>query len=179
MSDSLEDIDGKRLSASLPLSFKQLRLVSQAELSSRLEAIKVLSENTTELYRLVKDTATGDHYLHYAVFHIHVAGGGVEEEYHHLLPMEHDDVIAVALGAPLFEYPHHWKHAYLRNGPHGGFVWYDPSGVTSDEAEYAEAEAYIREQLLAFHRQTNQGEEDVKRLLEAIDKHLPPPTEQH
>ncbi|MCD9020978.1 hypothetical protein [Cohnella silvisoli] len=171
------DQSEKIISAPLPVSFTQLRIVSQDELTRRMEPIKALKEDVNELYRLVKDTETGEHYLHYAVFHLNVAGGGAEEEYHHLLPLEHDDVIALALGAPLFQYPGEWNCAYLRNGPDGGFVWYDPSGVSDNELKYAETEAYIREQLLAFRKSGAHGEEEVKRLLEEMDKHLPPRTE--
>lgn len=177
MEDNLEPIDAIP-TASLPLSFTQLRIVTDQELSRRLETVKDLSKDTTQLYRLVKDTETGEHYLHYAVFHLNLADGGAEEEYHHLLPLEHDDVIALALGAPLFEYPEQWNQAYLRNGPHGGFVWYDPSGAMDDEQNYAETEAYIREQLLAFRKQSARGEEEVRRLLEEMDKRLPPQAEQ-
>lgn len=161
-------------SAALPLSFQQLRVVTQEELSRRLETIKELAQDATQLYRLVKDRETGEHYLHYAVFHLNLTGGGAEEEYHHLLPLEHDDVIAIALGAPCFEYPQQWNTAYLRNGPHGGFVWYDPSGVVEDEISYAATEAYVREKLLAFRKQGQQGEEAVRKLLEEMDKRLPP-----
>jgi hypothetical protein len=173
MGDNLEPIDAIP-TAPLPLSFTQLRIVTEVELLRRLETVKDLSEDATQLYRLVKDTETGEHYLHYAVFHLNLAGGGAEEEYHHLLPLEHDDVIALALGAPLFEYPHQWDQAYLRNGPHGSFVWYDPSGAMDGEENYAETEVYIREQLLAFRKQGAQGEEEVRRLLEKVDKRLPP-----
>lgn len=161
----------------LPLSFLQLRVVSQDELSRRLLPVKDLAQDATQLYRLVKDSETGDHYLHYGVFHLNIAGGGVEEEYHHLLPLEHDDVIALALEAPLFEYPKQWNKPYLRNGPHGGFVWYDPSGVIDDEQGFADTEAYIKEQLNAFRRQGEHSEEAVKRFLDEMDKHLPPDRE--
>jgi hypothetical protein len=160
--------------APLPLSFAQMRVVSQDELARRMDPVKDLREGDGELYRLVKDTETGEHYLHYAVYHLNLAGGGAEEEYHHLLPLEHDDVIALALGAPLFEYPLQWKRAYLRNGPDGGFVWYDPSGAVDDERKYAETEDYIRERLLTFRRSGARGEEEVKRLLEDMDRCLPP-----
>ncbi len=176
MGDS-SDISENLPLAPLPLSLKQFRLVTDDELSRRMEQVKGLAESATELYRLVKDSETGDHYLHFAVFHLNVAGGGAEEEYHHLLPLEHDDVIALALGAPLFEYPQQWNKAYLRNGPHGGYVWYDPSGYAGDEASYAETEAFIREQLLAFRRKGDQGEEEVKRLLEKMEESLPPFTQ--
>lgn len=164
-------------SAPLPVSFTQLRVVPEEELNRRLQTVKVLKEEQTEMYRVAKDAETGEHYLHYAVYHLNVAGGGVEEEYHHLLPLEHDDVIALALGAEQFAYPQHWNHAYLRNGPHGGFVWYDPSGTGSDDQAYDEAADYIREKLLAFRRHGGQGEEDIKRLLEEMEKGLPPRTD--
>ncbi|RED60281.1 hypothetical protein [Cohnella lupini] len=164
-------------SAPIPLSFKWIRLVSQEELMRRMEPVKILKEEENELYRVVKDQETGEHYLHFASYHLHIAGGAVDEEYHHLLPLEHDDVIALALGAPLYEYPEQWTHAYLRNGPDGGFVWYDPSGAATSEAEYAETEAFIREQLLAFRSKGNHEEEDVRRLLDAMEKRLPPRSE--
>jgi hypothetical protein len=164
-------------SAPLPVSFTQLRVVPQDELNRRLETVKVLKEDETETYRLAKDTETGEHYLHYAVYHLNLAGGGVEEEYHHLLPLEHDDVISLALGAELFAYPHNWERAYLRNGPNGGFVWYDPAGAAAEEQTYEDAAAYIREKLLAFRKQGGQSEEDVKRLLEEMEKGLPPRTD--
>jgi hypothetical protein len=161
----------------LPLSFQQIRMVAQDELIRRMEPVKVIKEESTELYRIIKDSETGEHYLHYAVFHIHVAGGGAEEEYHHLLPLEHDDVIAMALGADFPKYPDQWDRPYLRNGPDGGFVWYDPCGATGEEERYAETEAYIRDQLLAFRRHGKHGEEEVRRLFEAMDSHLPPRSE--
>jgi hypothetical protein len=163
--------------APLPISFTHLRIVTQDELTRRMETVKALKEETNELYRLVKDTETGEFYLHFAALHLNIAGGGAEEEYHHLLPLKHDDVIALALGAPLFQYPQEWKRAYLRNGPDGGFVWYDPSGSSDDEIIYAETEAYIREQLLAFRRSGAKSEEEVKRLLEEMDRYLPPHSE--
>ncbi|RKP57382.1 hypothetical protein D7Z26_02655 [Cohnella endophytica] len=156
------------------MSLKQLRLVSQVELTRRLEPVKTLKEDELEMYRVVKDRETGEHYLHFAAFHIHVAGGGVEEEYHHLMPLDHDDVIALALGSPLFVYPEHWTIAYLRNGPDGGFVWYDPDGAANEETEAAETEKFLREQLLEFRASGKYGEEEVRRLLESIDQRLPP-----
>ncbi|WP_373231502.1 hypothetical protein [Cohnella sp.] len=175
--DDINETAEKLPSAPLPLSFLHFRVVTQEELSRRLVPVKDLTQDAAQLYRLVKDSETGEHYLHYGVFHLNIAGGGIEEEYHHLLPLEHDDVIALALGAPLFEYPQQWGKPYLRNGPHGGFVWYDPSGVSDDERGLAEAEAYIKEQLIAFRKQGEHSEEAVKKFLEEMDKHLPPDRE--
>ncbi|MFC4304731.1 hypothetical protein [Cohnella boryungensis] len=158
-------------SASLPLSFRHMGFATQEELTRRIEAVKVLSQSDQEMYRIVKDRDTGDHFLHFAVYHLNVAGGGAEEEYHHLLPLEHDDVIALALGASLYEYPSDWKRTYLRNGPSGGFVWYDPSGTTEEERS-RETEAFIRSQLLAFRKRGALDAENVRRLLDRIDRHL-------
>ncbi len=168
--DSVKDMPN----APLPLSFAQMRLVNEEELTRRIETVTTLSERNGELYRLVKDGETGEHYLHYAVYHVNVAGGGAEEHYHHLLPVPHDDVIAMALGAPWPEYPSQWEAAYLRNGPHGGFVWYDPSGASMDEAAYEEAAAMLKEQLLAFRRGGSRTEEEIKRLFDTIERKLPP-----
>ncbi|MFD0670239.1 hypothetical protein [Cohnella sp. GCM10027633] len=160
--------------ASLPFGFPRMRFVPEDELSRRIENVKTLSELGGELYRIVKDAETGEHYLHYASYHLNVAGGGAEEHYHHLLPLAHDDVIAYALGASWPSYPAEWHGAYLRNGPHGGFVWYDPDGAAMDEAAYEEAAAVLKEKLLAFRRSGASGEEETRRLLEDIERGLPP-----
>jgi hypothetical protein len=162
---------------SLPVSLVQLRLVSEDQLFNRMQHVKDLSEDELQLYRLVKDAETGEHYLHYATYHLNIAGGGAEEQFHHLLPLEHDDVIALALGGAVPEFPKEWDRAYLRNGPSGGYVWFDPSGMTQDEESYALTEAIIREQLLAFRNQDQQGEEQIKQLLEEMDRRLPPLTD--
>lgn len=166
-----------KIRTALPLSFTQMQLVNEDELTRRIETVKILSEQDGDhLYRLVKDAETGEHYLHYAVFHLNLAGGGEEEHYHHLLPVPHDDVIALALGAQWPEYPSQWESAYLRNGPHGGFVWYDPGGASLDEAAYEEAAAMLKEQLLEFRRSGMHGEEEIKRLFDTIERKLPPAT---
>ncbi|MFC5467605.1 hypothetical protein ACFPPD_02675 [Cohnella suwonensis] len=159
----------------IPVPMSQLRFVSQDELAVRMEPVKTLSESKAELYRLVKDSATGEHYLHFAVYHLHMAAGGAEEEYHHLMPLSHDDVIAFALGNGDYVYPANWKAAYLRNGPDGGFVWYDPSGADGAEEAYEDAGAAIRERLLAFRRSgVEWSEDEIKKLLDDIDRQLPP-----
>lgn len=160
--------------AALPIGFSRMRVVPEGELSRRIEDVKTLSERGGELYRIVKDAETGEHYLHYASYHLNVAGGGAEEHYHHLLPLAHDDVIAYALGAEWPAYPSEWRGAYLRNGPHGGFVWYDPDGASMDESAYEEAAAKLKEKLLAFRRSGARGEEETRRLLEDIERELPP-----
>lgn len=165
---------GETAAAPLPIGFARMRIVPGDELTRRIETVKTLREQDGELYRLAKDAETGDHYLHYAVYHLNVASGGAEEIYHHLLPLADDDVIAAALGAPWPAYPAEWRNAYLRNGPHGGFVWYDPDGAAIDEAAYEDAAAKLRDKLLAFRRGGARGEEDIQALLDDIERELPP-----
>lgn len=163
----------KDKSCIVPLT--ELRSISSIELSARLEQVKELANGENDAYRLVKDAATGDHYLHYAVRHLNVAAGGAEEEYHHLLPLEHDDVIALALGGPLPAYPSEWTRAYLRNGPSDAFVWYDPTGAgETQEAAFEAAAAALREKLLAFKREGKHSEADVRKLLEETERLFPP-----
>jgi hypothetical protein len=158
------------MSASLPISLTNLRFVSEAVLSERLTRVKTLREQEHEGYFLEKDEETGEHYLHYAVRHIHLAGGGVEEYYHHLMPLSQDDVITLALGAAEYEYPTYWRKPYLRNGPEGGFVWFDPDGAPEQPDQYAQIADEIRARLTAFRQAGRQGEEEVKRLMEEMDR---------
>ena len=170
----MDDAGSDTPNAHLPLSFTHMQLVSEGELTRRIVTVKLLREQDGELYRLVKDAETGEHYLHYAVYHLNVAGGGAEEHYHHLLPVPHDEIIAMALGSPWPEYPSQWQDAFLRNGPHGGFVWYDPNGATMDEAAYEAAAEMLKEKLFEFRRSGSRSEEDIKRLFDTIERKLPP-----
>jgi hypothetical protein len=152
-----------------------MTFVPEDELHNRLAPVRVLEESDRELYRIVRDEATGEHYLHFAIRHLNVAAGGVEETFHHLLPLSHDDVIALALGDPAYRYPDAWQRPYLRNGPAGGYVWYDPAGAGEDEAAtYERIAVQLRDKLLAFHREGRGGETEVRRLMEDIDRLFPP-----
>jgi hypothetical protein len=162
------------MTAHPPVSFSNIRIVTEDMLADRLETVKALAEDSNEAYRVEKDTDTGEHYLHYAVRHLNVAAGGAEEVYHHLMPLEHDDVIALALGAPEFAYPGHWNRPYLRNGPNGGFVWYDPDGASEETARYDAIAGEIRAKLEAFRREGREGEEEVRQLMEQLDRLFQP-----
>jgi hypothetical protein len=157
-----------------PLPLAQLRFVKEEWLRQRLEEVKVLYRDENELYRLVKDSSTGEYFLHYAVRHLNLTAGAAEEEYHHLLPLEHDEVISFALGSPFYRYPDEWQAPYLRNGSEGGYVWYDPNGAAPDIAAYEEAAAALKEKLLAFRREGSLGEEEIRRLLEETERLFPP-----
>jgi hypothetical protein len=153
----------------LPVSFANLRIVTEDILADRIETVKTLAEDDMEAYQIEKDKQTGDHYLHYAVRHLNVAAGGAEEVYHHLMPLEHDDVIALALGSPDYSYPANWTRPYLRNGPSGGFVWYDPDGAPSQTENYDEVAKQIREKLAGFREAGRNGPEEVERLMKEVD----------
>ncbi len=153
-----------------PISFSRLRLVTDKMLAARLETVKVLDEKENDVYSVEKDKETGEHYLHYAVRHLNLAAGGAEEMYHHWMPIGHDDVIALALGAPEYTYPEHWLRPYLRNGPGGGYVWYDPDGAADDHERYESIAEDIRTKLDAFRKEGRSGEEDIRRLMDEIDR---------
>jgi|HigsolmetaGSP12D_1036236.scaffolds.fasta_scaffold01125_6 hypothetical protein len=154
--------------------FSQMRVVPGELLEQRLEEVKKLAEDENEGYRIAKDKATGEHYLHLAVRHLNVAAGGAEELFHQLMPLEYDDVISLALGDGAYRFPEHWRRPFLRNGPDGGYVWYDPQGAEFDEAAYDAAAEAMKAKLLAFRRSGSRSEADVRKLLEEIDRLFPP-----
>jgi hypothetical protein len=52
---------------------------------------------------------------------------GSEQSYHHLLPLSHDDVLGLMFNGEPYAYPDHWRKPFLRNGPEGYYIWFDPS----------------------------------------------------
>lgn len=162
------------MTAHPPVSLTNIRVVTEQMLADRLEPVKTLAEEENEAYRVMKDAETGEHYLHYAVRHLNVAAGGLEEVYHQLMPLEHDDVIALALGSPDFVYPAHWNRAYLRNGPNGGFVWYDPDGASAESNDYDAIAEEIRSRLVSFRKEGRGGENEVGRLMQDIERIFDP-----
>ncbi|WP_426453943.1 hypothetical protein ACP26L_15960 [Paenibacillus sp. S-38] len=155
-------------------SWSESRQVSSQELQERLETVRTLQENELEMYEIAKDKLTGEHYLHYSYLHRNLAGApgagaGGEEVFHQLLPLDSDDVLGVLFSEQPYAYPQHWKRAFLRNGPEGHYVWFDPAYAE----EEAENEAYgldLASRLAEFKRQGNVSEEAVKRFLEELDK---------
>ncbi|MGY4761265.1 hypothetical protein ACVNS2_16895 [Paenibacillus caseinilyticus] len=155
-------------------SWRGSRQVSSEELQERLETVRTLQENELEMYEIAKDKLTGEHYLHYSYLHRSLAGApgagaGGEEVFHQLLPLDSDDVLGILFSEQPYVYPQYWKRAFLRNGPEGQYVWFDP---TYADAE-AENEAFGRDlasRLAEFKRQGNVSEEAVKRFLEELEK---------
>lgn len=155
-------------------SWKEQKQISQDVLQNRLETIKELGGDAaeTELYEIVKDSATGEHYLHYAYLHLAVADG-TKESFHQLLPLDSDDVLGLMFGEQPYSYPDHWRSPFLRNGPDGTYVWFDPSetieGAGEDQEQLAGDVAHI---LGSWKREGARDPESVKRMLEEIDQKL-------
>ncbi|HZG88530.1 hypothetical protein [Paenibacillus sp.] len=150
------------------MSLREMQVVPGALLEQRIEEVKPLDTLETEQYAIVKDGETGEHFLHYRYIHRDVALGGAESAYHQLMPLSSDDVLELMFGGAPYRYPEAWTQPYLRNGPDGQYVWFDPSPAR--EAEEAEREAArIRETLLAFKRKGSFGEQDVERLFRELD----------
>lgn len=151
-----------------------MRQVPQNQLQERLESVKDLSGDPegTQLYRIVKDSATGEHYLHYAYMHLYVSDG-TKEMFHQLMPLESDDVLAILFAEQPYEYPDHWRRPFLRNGPDGTYVWFDPSGVLEGADEENEKLAGDIAALLGEWKSRGASDPDsVKELLEKIDRKL-------
>lgn len=153
-------------------SWSTMRQVPQNMLQERLETVKELfaDEQETELYEVVKDKATGEHYLHYAYMHLAIAEG-TRESFHQLLPLDSDDVLAVLFGEQGYAYPEFWRKPFLRNGPDGAYVWFDPTEGWEGAAEREERLAgEIVGMLGDWKRKGEHDAESVKRLLDQIER---------
>lgn len=151
-------------------SWKDMRQVPQDALQVRIESVKTLQADENELYEIVKDRETGDHYLHYSYRHLHVADG-TEETFHQLLPLDSDDVLSYVFGEQSYRYPDHWTRAFLRNGPDGSYVWFDPSELQEEADKQRKAEEMV-DIMRAFKSSGQVDEASVKRMLEEIDRKL-------
>lgn len=153
-------------------SWSSMRQVPQQMLQERLQTVKSLYEDErgAELYEIVKDTQTGEHYLHYAYMHVTVADG-TEESFHQLLPLESDDVLGMMFGELGFTYPDHWQKPFLRNGPNETYVWFDPSsnleGADDDKERLA---GEIAGMLGRWKQEGRHDPESVKELFARIDQ---------
>jgi hypothetical protein len=157
-----------RRKAGCGLSLRELSAVPGSVLEQRIVEVKPLADNETEQYGVVKDDETGEHYLHYRYIHKDLAAGGAESAYHHLLPLETDDVLAVLFEGQPYAYPEAWKKPFLRNGPDGVYIWFDPSPAFDTDEGEREA-ARIREALLKFKQRGSYDAKDVERLLREMD----------
>jgi hypothetical protein len=149
-------------------SFRKTAKVPAEWLAERLKTVRELRSTGLELYEIAKDLDTGEHYLHYAYVHRNLTDpAGGEETFHHLLPLTSDDVLGLLFGGEPYDYPEHWQRSFLRNGPEGFYVWFDPVPA----AEEAEAEAVgqeLRDKLLRFKQNGAYDEASVRKLLEDL-----------
>jgi hypothetical protein len=150
-------------------SLQNLKKVSSELLEQRLETVRELSRSETELYEIAKDRLTGEHYLHYSYLHRNLADTGAEEVFHQLLPLETDDVLAVLFGEQPYKYPHHWHKPFLRNGPEGFYVWFDP-GYLDEHQQSEEIGKQLKAKLQQFKARGKIDEEAVRKLLEELDR---------
>jgi hypothetical protein len=148
-------------------SFRQYKLVEPEDLEQRLLTVKDLDIQEHEAYRMLKDAQTGEHYLDYSYVHIDIAAGANKETFHHLMPLESDDVIAIMLGEQSYRYPDVWNRMYLRNGPDGKYVWFNAEELnTQDESAGRE----MQKALLEFKRTGKYDEEAIQQLFETMDR---------
>jgi hypothetical protein len=99
---------------------------------------------------------------------LNVAAGTDLESYHYLLPIETDDVLGILFAGQDYDYPDAWRQAYLRNGPLGFYVWFDPAGEEEEESERVAAE--LRKRLLRFKQERTGTPEEVARLMRELDE---------
>ncbi|TBL80267.1 hypothetical protein [Paenibacillus thalictri] len=150
-------------------SFQQMKRVPSALLQERLETVKDLSDDGMEMYEIAKDRETGEHYLHYSYLHKDIAQGGAEEIFHQLQPLESDDVLGIMFSGQPYDYPDSWAKPFLRNGPDGDFVWFDP-GNPNDEQSSLELGQQLSELLMRFKQGGELDPEQVRMLLNETDK---------
>ena len=86
-----------------------------------------------------------------------------------MLPLETDDVLALVLGEQAFHFPDHWRKPFLRNGPAGFYVWFDPSG-TEELARYEKLGAEIASILTEFKRQGRFDEQAIRDVVERLNR---------
>ncbi len=149
-------------------SFKEQKAVSLEELQDRLEIVKELKETDTEAYYIRKDRETGEHYLHYSFLHLNVAEGGTEELFHHLLPVESDDVLSYIFEEKPYTYPDDWKGRYLRTGEEG-MVWFE-SHPGDDYEHYAAKGQEAQQKLEAFKQAGAYDDDAIRKLLSDMEK---------
>jgi hypothetical protein len=150
------------------ISFLNQKKIANDLLQERIISVKELKQDELEMYEIAKDTATGEHFLHYSYLHRNLADSGEPEVYHQLLPLESDDVLGFIFGEQDYTYPQQWKRPFLRNGPDGFFIWFDPD----QEEERSKNEAYgalISDKLKKFKEIGTLNEDSVRKLLEELD----------
>ncbi|MCY9657414.1 hypothetical protein P5G65_35265 [Paenibacillus chondroitinus] len=150
-------------------SFLHHQKISAETMAARIVPVKELLQTELDLYEVSKDSETGEHYLHYAYMHRDFTNTGEPESFHYLLPIDSDDVLGMIFGEQGYAYPEFWRKAFLRNGPEGFYIWFDPT----HEAEQSEDEAIAADllnKLRAFKENGSADPDAVRKLLEELDE---------
>ncbi|KRF10847.1 hypothetical protein [Paenibacillus sp. Soil787] len=150
-------------------SLLQQQKISAETIASRIISVKELVQTELDMYEVSKDVETGEHYLHYAYMHRDFTNTGEPESFHYLLPIDSDDVLGLIFGEQGYAYPEHWQKSFLRNGPEGFYIWFDPS----HEAQQTEDDAIAQDllnKLRVFRENGNVDPEAVRKLLEELDE---------
>jgi hypothetical protein len=150
------------------LPFGEMKKIPSEMIADRIASIKELKHDELEQYEVVKDQDTGDHYLHYSYLHRNIADTGELEVYHQLLPLESDDVLGLIFGEQAYSYPDHWNKPFLRNGPDGFYIWFDPA-YDEERLENEAIGQKLIEQLKQFKQSGSLDEEAVRKLLNDLD----------
>lgn len=151
-------------------SLTKMRMVPDSLLEQRIDEVQSLSEDDEkhEYYRIVKDLQTGEHYLHYAYMHWDVGRAEQPEWFHQFMPLDADEVLALALGEQAYTYPEHWPRAFLRNGPPGQYVWFEQD-VIEEEEKYEKLAKDIQQVLLRYKKQGKMDEATIEKMWKDID----------
>ncbi|WP_155837362.1 hypothetical protein [Aneurinibacillus terranovensis] len=150
-------------------SITELKIVPHEEIEKRIEQVKPLQEDENEMYAVVKDATTGEHFVRYTQRHIHLMEGGVEEVFDHFLPVDNDDVLAIILGEKEYAYPDNWKHTYLRGSNMDPYVWFDPAAVEEEEEDDEKRQAFLS-LVSNFKKEQKFDDETIRNLLKKIDE---------
>ena len=150
-------------------SFRALSKIAAEHIQERIQSVQILKNGENDLYEVSKDSVTGEHYLHYAYLHRDLALTGEPEQFHHLLPIESDDVLGIIIGGQPYEYPQYWLQPFLRNGPEVYYVWFDPS-YEEERQEHEELGEKIKAKLEQFKRAGTFDEETVRKLFIELDE---------
>lgn len=149
----------------MPEAFEQMKKVSKATWEDRTETVQELERSDTQRYALVKDTETGQHYLLYTMEYRNLQEGGEIETIDHIMPVNHDDVLAYVFQEEAYDFPDAWNKAYLRTGEGENLIWFDPAYLEEDEAIGQDIQDSIRK----LNQQGDADPDTIRRFFKNID----------
>ncbi|NEW06508.1 hypothetical protein GK047_10845 [Paenibacillus sp. SYP-B3998] len=150
-------------------SLQQQQKIASETLASRIISVKELLKTELDMYEVAKDQLTGEHYLHYAYMHRDFTQTGEPESFHNLLPIDSDDVLGFIFGEQAFAYPEHWLKPFLRNGPEGFYIWFDPTHEVEHQHDEVIA-ADLLQKLKEFRENGALDSDSVRKLLADLDE---------